>query len=227
MRTSDPKTQETYAINGTSNRIVHLPNTTVPISVWVPNSKSSFTCHFAFHWCSISVRPDHHQVYTTCNEKRPIYIPAYTKLFVCFWYNSPHWARASSFTRFLDHTQRRTTVGRIPPEEWSARRRELYLTIHNTHMGQTSMPPVRFEPTTPAGERPQTYALDRAATGTGSTDEIHSIKRDTPWHISTSVVQLLFTFGAQPWRGYTEGLQFVLHADNRLANALTVTTCVL
>ena len=29
------------------------------------------------------------------------------------------------------------------------------------------MPPVGFEPTTPAGERPQTYALDRAATGTG------------------------------------------------------------
>ena len=26
--------------------------------------------------------------------------------------NSPQWARASSFTRFLDHTQRRTTVGR-------------------------------------------------------------------------------------------------------------------
>ena len=29
------------------------------------------------------------------------------------------------------------------------------------------MPPVGFEPTTSAGERPQTYALDRAATGTG------------------------------------------------------------
>jgi hypothetical protein len=28
------------------------------------------------------------------------------------------------------------------------------------------MPPMRFEPTTPAGERPQTYALDREATGT-------------------------------------------------------------
>ena len=30
------------------------------------------------------------------------------------------------------------------------------------------MPPVGFEPTTPAGERPQTYALDRTATGTGT-----------------------------------------------------------
>ena len=29
------------------------------------------------------------------------------------------------------------------------------------------MPPVGFEPTISAGERLQTYALDRAATGTG------------------------------------------------------------
>jgi len=29
------------------------------------------------------------------------------------------------------------------------------------------MPPVGFEPTIPASERPQTYALDPAATGTG------------------------------------------------------------
>ena len=30
------------------------------------------------------------------------------------------------------------------------------------------MPTVGFEPTISAAERPQTYALDRAATGTGS-----------------------------------------------------------
>jgi len=30
------------------------------------------------------------------------------------------------------------------------------------------MPPVGFEPTISAGERPKTYALDRVATGTGS-----------------------------------------------------------
>jgi len=29
------------------------------------------------------------------------------------------------------------------------------------------MPPLGFEPTIPASERPQTYALDRAAIGTG------------------------------------------------------------
>ena len=30
------------------------------------------------------------------------------------------------------------------------------------------MPRVRFEPTISAGKRPKTYALDRAATGTGT-----------------------------------------------------------
>jgi len=66
---------------------------------------------------------------------------------------------ASSFLRFLDHTQRRITVGRTPLDEWSARRRDLYLTTHNTHNRQTSMPPVGFEPTISAGERPQIYDL--------------------------------------------------------------------
>jgi len=40
-------------------------------------------------------------------------------------------AMASSFTRLLDHTQRRITVGRTPLDEGSARRRDLYLTTHN------------------------------------------------------------------------------------------------
>jgi hypothetical protein len=36
-------------------------------------------------------------------------------------------------------TLRHTTVGRTPLDEWSARRRDLYLTTHNTHRRQTSM----------------------------------------------------------------------------------------
>ena len=36
----------------------------------------------------------------------------------CFWRDSPpQWARASSFTRFPDHTQRRATVGRTTLDE--------------------------------------------------------------------------------------------------------------
>jgi hypothetical protein len=80
---------------------------------------------------------------------------------------APQWARTSSFTRFLDHTQRRTTVGRTPLDKWSARRGDLYLTAHDTHNRQTFMPPVGFELTVSAGELPQTYLVDRAVTGTG------------------------------------------------------------
>jgi len=42
--------------------------------------------------------------------------------------------------------KRRTTVGRTPLDEWSARRRDLYLARHNTYNRQTSLPPVGFEP---------------------------------------------------------------------------------
>jgi len=37
----------------------------------------------------------------------------------------------------------------------------------NTHNRLASMPPAGFEPTIPAGERPQAHALDRAATEIG------------------------------------------------------------
>ena len=40
------------------------------------------------------------------------------------------------------------------------------------------MPPVGFEPTISAGERPQTYALDRAATGTGEYVSMVYIKKN-------------------------------------------------
>ena len=59
------------------------------------------------------------------------------------------------------------TLGRTPLDEGAARRRELYVTAHNTHKRQTSMPPAGFEPAIPASERPQTHALDRVTTEIG------------------------------------------------------------
>jgi len=59
---------------------------------------------------------------------------------------------------------RHYTRGRTPLDQRSARRRDLYLTTHNTHNRQTSMSLVGFEPTIPGSERPQTQALDGAAT---------------------------------------------------------------
>ena len=58
-------------------------------------------------------------------------------------------------------------MGTTPLDEGPALRRDLYLTKHNTHNRQTSMPPAGFEPTIPVSERPQTHALDRAVTGIG------------------------------------------------------------
>ena len=55
-------------------------------------------------------------------------------------------------------TFRNTTIGMTPLDEWSARRRDLYLTTHNTHNRHT-YPPVGFKPTVSAGERPQTPRL--------------------------------------------------------------------
>jgi hypothetical protein len=53
------------------------------------------------------------------------------------WRCGPTKAMASSFMRFLDHTQRHITVGTTPLDEWSAPRRDIYLTTHNTQNRQT------------------------------------------------------------------------------------------
>ena len=50
----------------------------------------------------------------------------------------PQWTKVSSLSRIHDH--RYITLGRTPLDEWSARRRDLYLTIHNTHKRQTFIP---------------------------------------------------------------------------------------
>ena len=54
------------------------------------------------------------------------------------------------------HTQRRTTIGRTPLDEWQ-----------NASLKTDIHAPMGFEPTISTGEGPQTYALERAATGTG------------------------------------------------------------
>jgi len=76
-------------------------------------------------------------------------------------------ARAPHYRGFMMKF-RHATLGRTPLDEWSARRRDLYLTTHNTHKRQIFMPPTGFKTTMSAAERPQTHALDRAANGTGS-----------------------------------------------------------
>jgi len=48
-----------------------------------------------------------------------------------------------SLTEF-EITLRHITHGRTSPDEWSARRRDLYLTKHNTHKSQTFMPATEY-----------------------------------------------------------------------------------
>jgi hypothetical protein len=120
-------------------------------------------CETAPNYCSVLIR------------LRSESYPSRTEVFF-FWRrgggNSPQWARTSLLTRYLHHTQRTTSVGRTPLDEWLARHIDLYLTTHNTFNRRTSMPPVGFEPNISAGERQQTYTLDRAATGTGWLESI-------------------------------------------------------
>ena len=54
-----------------------------------------------------------HAIYV--NVKHSMYVILFTFLFFFFGgRHGPQWARASSFVRFLYHTQQRTTVGRTP-----------------------------------------------------------------------------------------------------------------
>ena len=73
----------------------------------------------------------------------------------------------SPLTGFAITLTLHTTLRRTPLDEWSARRRNLYLTTHNAHKRQTSMPPPVFEPTIPTGEWPQTHTLGQTATAIG------------------------------------------------------------
>jgi hypothetical protein len=71
------------------------------------------------------------------------------------------------YRRFMI-TLRHTALGTTPLVQCVGSRRDLYLTKHNTHKRQTTMPPAEFEPAIAARERPQAHALDSAATGFGT-----------------------------------------------------------
>ena len=58
-------------------------------------------------------------------------------------------------------TLRYYTLGGISLDGWSDRRRYRYVTTHNTHKRQTSMPPAGYERTIPASEQPHTHVLLR------------------------------------------------------------------
>jgi hypothetical protein len=63
------------------------------------------------------------------------------RIFFSYGSTAPWGPRPPHFSRFHHHTLfRHTTFGRTPLDEGPARRRDLYLTTHNTHNRQTSSP---------------------------------------------------------------------------------------
>jgi len=117
-----------------------------------------------------------------------IYIISYDIIFF-LWRCDPLRVMASSFLRFLDHTRRRSTVGRTFLYEWSTRRRGLYLTTHNTHNKHPC----------PGGIR--THDLSRRAAADlrlrprGHWDRHHIIYRIISYHISYHIIRNFMKIG--------------------------------
>ena len=111
-----------------------------------PNN--STTCH------QFTVFPPYVRIALVLLHLRPIKI-------LIYFYDSataPIVARPPLYGGFII-ILRHTTVNRTPLDEWSARRRDLYLRMYDTHDRHTSMPPAEFEPTIIAGEprRPMSW----------------------------------------------------------------------
>ena len=79
------------------------------------------------------------------------------------------WPNAGHGLLILEVSRSHTTTYQIrwDPSGWVISSSQRPLPDNTQHSQQTSMPPVGFEPTISAGERPQNYTFDRTATGTG------------------------------------------------------------
>jgi hypothetical protein len=111
-------------------------------------------------------------------------------------------------TKFLDHTQRRATVCRALLDEWSVRRRDLYLTTHTTD--KISMPPVGFEHTIAACE------------GSRVLRNLNKLITDPQRHIPDSVLQIRFACSRRKcvWSSRLEFPSCVLRCLPRPATTL-------
>jgi hypothetical protein len=87
------------------------------------------------------------------------------------------WSHSTTHTHTHMHMH---ALGSTPLYDWSARH------SHITHKIQISIPPMGFEPTIPASERPQACALDSTGTGVGKEGSIVQIPHMQPlglaWH---------------------------------------------
>jgi hypothetical protein len=98
----------------------------------------------------------------------PLPVPKHRqfKLHAFFFYSSTAFVGLLLFVE-VSKSHSDTTLGRTPLNEWWARRRDLYMTTHNTQKQQTSMPLEGFEHAIPTREWQQTHVLDRATNRMG------------------------------------------------------------
>jgi hypothetical protein len=154
----------------------------------------------------------------------PSFFLSYSDLFLPYHYKCRglllHLIKLND-TNTYTHTHT-NTCGRIPLDEGSAYHRDLYLTTHNTYQGQTPMPPVGFEPAIPASELPHTYALDRAATGNGSSSAVGSnlILNELTSYIPIHSKSDINKSQNSSLRNFLQGLKFV-ECKTRLHYLLT------
>jgi hypothetical protein len=122
-----------------------------------------------------------------------------------------------SHCRGFTITLRNTTLGRTPLNEWSARRRDLYLTKHNAHKRSTFIPPAEFEPSIPASERPQT-ARPLGSAEIGSHSKISF--RGYPWWLLS---ECRLSYGIGKYTGERERVVCRTQAKRRGAKLLVRT----
>ena len=92
-----------------------------------------------------------------------MYIYIYTIFFFSYGTTARNGPRSPHYSGFTI-TLRHTTLGRTPPEQVISLKQKP-LPDNTQHSKQTSMTQAEFEPAIPASERPQTHALNSAATG--------------------------------------------------------------
>ena len=83
-------------------------------------------------------------------------------------------SRPSPHCRSFEIIGRHATYGRTPLDEWSARRRDLYVS-YKTHKKQTYMPTAGFETAVPASEMPQTHASGTSIVAVHSCNRVKAI----------------------------------------------------
>jgi hypothetical protein len=115
------------------------------------------------------------------------------------WRKNSQWAKTFSLSRL--HDQRHTTLGRTSLEKWSFRRRDHYLTTHNSHNRDIHAP---SEPAVPARERPQTHALNHASGERGpkiyiSGNYIHRSYRGDARQFLSRIERITGNKYAPPW----------------------------